>query len=108
MNDIFIEQDIKQNKLYKLYKKNIIKSIPNDALKEPDNILAKNKTEWRWRIFKFPHKNNETIEISYKNYKENDKYRFFVDKNGDWVKQEDLDKNFDQFLIDQYYIYAED
>ena len=65
-NDIFIknsnsnEMDTKHiNK--KLFKEDVLKLIPTNAINKADNILAKTLAEWRWRIFKFPHKINEVI-----------------------------------------------
>lgn len=98
-NDIFIKNTDKEI-IY--LSKDIMKSIPENALKEPDSELVKNKTEWRWRLFKFPDRDNKIMEISYN--KPNEK-RMYIDKYGKWINSE-IGNEFDKFVTDQYYTYT--
>lgn len=86
-----------------LSKKDIISSIPSDCLKSRDIDLLKTKTEWRWRIFKFPNKENDVIEISYKSPHEKRKY---INKTGDWVER-NIGEEFDIYVIDEFYHYTD-
>jgi len=98
--DIFMKQEIKQNPLSK---KDIMDSIPKDALTECNLKLALCKTEWRWRIFKFPDKKNEIVEISYKKPNED---RLYINKTGDWTKAT-VDEFYDKFVTKQFYSYSD-
>lgn len=84
-----------------ILKNDLLNSIPKNATSEENIIFAKYKTEWRWRIFKFPEKDNEVVEIS---KKEPNKNRLYINKNGDWVER-NIDKSFDKYVIEQYYAY---
>ncbi len=108
-DSIFIKQsEIKTNSTHNelldssLSKKEIIESIPVNYLKNQNEDLAKINAEWRWRFFKFPNKNNEVVEISFKPPNENRKY---INKNGEWVER-DISKDFDKFMISEYYHYT--
>ncbi len=112
MQDIFIKQsEIKKSEPHQNYenqhinlsKKEILNSIPSNHLKGPDDVLAKNMIEWRWRFFKFPDKNNEVVEIS---YKFPDESRKFINNKGEWVERE-ISKDFDIFMVSEYYSYTE-
>ena len=85
-----------------LTKSDVIESIPKNFVKYVDPVLANVNTEWRWRIFKFPNKKNEVVEISFK--KPRDK-RMYINKTGEWVYRE-LDKILDNFVVDEYYVYS--
>jgi len=50
-SSIFIDKNSDKKKLSRT---DIISSIPQNALKNPDVDLQDCKTEWRWRIFRFP------------------------------------------------------
>ena len=105
MDNIFVKHDeepLNNDDLSVLSKEEILESIPKDALKKQNCDLAKTNTEWRWRIFKIPNKENTLIEISFKN--PNDK-RMYIDKNGKW-KNSEVGKEFDVFVIDEYYVYS--
>ena len=56
MNSIFAKKEKKNNNAIKkiLSKNEIMSSVPNDAINEPDLNLEKTHIEIRWRIFKFP------------------------------------------------------
>ena len=102
-NDIFVRQDeIPQNN-GKLSKKDIMSSIPKDSVTKCDLELSKSQTEWRWRIFKFPNKKNEVIEISYKKPNED---RMYINKSGEWVPA-NVDDFFYKFMIKEYYSYSD-
>lgn len=83
-------------------KKDILMNIPHDAVTIPNQNL-KDKIEWRWRIFKFPHKNNEVIEISFKKASEN---RLYINKFGDWVES-NVDPIYDNFVVRCFYHYTD-
>lgn len=100
-NDIFIKHNEKT--VSSLSKKEILDSIPKDSLKTPNEFLGKIKTEWRWRIFKIPGKDNEIIEIS---YKKKDQSRMFINNSGEWVST-NVDQSFDKFVINQFYSYSD-
>lgn len=105
--DIFVKRNEIEEKSHSdsnsgLSKKTVLESIPKDAFKNKNNELAENNTEWRWRIFKFPNKNNEVVEISFKKPNEN---RIYINNNGEWVS-DNVDSIFDKFVIDEYYSYS--
>lgn len=88
-----------------LSKDDIINSIPKNYLNTQSNDEnIKYKTEFRWRIFKLPNIHNELIEISLKKYNEN---RLFMHKDGNWKEYNDCMDNYMQYLIKEYYYYAE-
>lgn len=83
-------------------RKEIINMIPKNCSKQKNTELAKTKTEWRWRVFKLPNKDNESIEISLKHPDEERKY---IDKNGSWVNCK-VSEEFDAYVTCEYYHYA--
>lgn len=85
-----------------LTKCDVISSIPKNFVKKEDTELSKNNTEWRWRIFKFPNKKNEVVEISFK--KPNEK-RMYINRTGEWVNR-DINSEFNKFVVDEYYVYS--
>jgi hypothetical protein len=85
-----------------LTKCDVIESIPKNFIKCSDHVLANVNTEWRWRIFKFPNKKNEVVEISFKKPREK---RMYINRLGEWVCIE-INKEFDKFVIDEYYVYS--
>ena len=95
------EQNINPTSEKSLSKKNIFDNIPQNAQKIENPELRQTKTEWRWRIFSFPHKKNEVIEISFQ--KPNNE-RLYIDKNGNWIPY-NLDNIYDQFVTDIFYYY---
>lgn len=101
--DIFtkIKKQNKNNVI--LSKQDIIKSIPENYLKESDENLCETQTEWRWRFFKLPNKNNEVVEISFKKPNES---RMFIDRNGKWVIR-NIDNSYNKFLISEHYVYTQ-
>lgn len=112
-NSIFIKQsEIKTNQRLTtdqtnetcspLSKKEIMESIPENCLKVQNVDLSKTNAEWRWRFFKFPNKKNEVIEMSYKQPNKNRKY---INKDGEWVERE-IGDEFDKFVISEYYHYT--
>jgi hypothetical protein len=102
--DIFVTIDeLEENIPTSISKDEILRSIPKNALKKSDNNLSQTKTEWRWRIFKFPNKKSDVIEISFK--KPSDK-RMYINGNGTWVYRE-IDTQLDQFVVDEFYTYNE-
>jgi hypothetical protein len=100
--NIFIKKTELNNdkETIKYSKSEIMKSIPDNSLKNTNEELSKTKIEWRWRFFKIPNK-NDIIEISFKKPNEN---RKFINKNGDWIDF-NIDDIFDQFVIDSFYHY---
>lgn len=107
ISDVFIKRselssdELKNNKNIMISRKEVIKTIPCDCLKCPNLEFAKTKTEWRWRIFKLPNKNNETIEISMKRPNEERKY---INKLGEWIQCE-VSEEFDVYVTSSYYNY---
>lgn len=113
MSDIFIKQSEIKSEMKSemkseivtnviLSKKEIIDSLPKNCTREQNPEIAKTHIEWKWRFFKFPNKNNEVIEISYKFPNENRKY---INKMGKWVDC-DIGNEFDEFVISEYYHYT--
>lgn len=107
--NIFIERssdDDKQEKLeYSISKKDILKTIPKNAINISNEQLSKTMTEWRWRIFKFDNFDNNMdtfIEISYKKPNETRKY---ISANGKWVER-DIGIEFDKFVVLNKYAYS--
>ncbi len=86
-----------------LTKSDVIESIPKNFVKSVDKVLEKVSTEWRWRIFKFPNRENEVVEISFK--KPNEK-RMYINRTGEWVYRE-INQDFDKFVVDEYYVYSD-
>lgn len=99
--DIFIKRSEIEPQNLIINKKDILKTIPSTAVRKKNNKLGETNSEWRWRIFKFPHKENEVIEISFK--RPGDK-RHYINKMGEWVTKE-IGSEFDQFVIEEYYDY---
>jgi hypothetical protein len=109
-NSIFVKytdipnDNIKNNKSisedYKIEKKNILKSIPNNSYNTEQLQLKKTMREYRWKIYKI--NNKEFIEISYidPNMK-----RIYVNKNKEWVEHNEI-TTYEQYLIKQYYHYT--
>ena len=77
----------------------IIKNIPKEAINQPNLILQKTHTEWRWRFFDL--KGRKLVEIS---KLEPNKDRTYMDNTGKWVKYT-LVGGWDQFLIESKYCY---
>jgi hypothetical protein len=103
-DDIFIKHDgNSKQKQNPLSKKDIMNSIPPNALTKSDSKIAESKTEWRWRIFKFPDKKNEIVEISYKKPSEE---RMYINKSGDWTTCQ-VDDFYDKFVFKEFYSYSE-
>lgn len=107
-DDIFIkyeniEQNDQGNENTSLSKEEILKSIPENALKVANNELTKTHIEWRWRIFEIPNRANKLIEMSFK--KPNDQ-RMYINKSGSWVNSE-VGKEYDKFVVDEYYSYSQ-
>lgn len=84
-----------------LSKKDVIESIPENYKKTQDKNLCEVMTEWRWRFFKIPKKENELVEISYKCPNEPRKY---INNKGDWVENH-LDESYDKYVTSEYYAY---
>mgnify|MGYP000555980452 CR=1 FL=1 len=99
-SEIHTSDELKQTTLSK---NEILKSIPNNHFKKADDIMAKTNIEWRWRIFKFPNKTNEVIEISFKKPNEDRKY---INKFGEWVVR-NISSKYDKYVIDEYYAYSQ-
>lgn len=86
-----------------LSKYEVMESIPHNHYKEKNENLAIDHTEWRWRIFNFPHKKNDVIEISFK--KPNEK-RIYINNKGEWVER-NIGPEIDEFVIDEFYVYSD-
>ena len=86
-----------------LTKTDVIESIPKNFVKNAKKVLEEVSTEWRWRIFKFPNKKNEVVEIS---FKKPDEKRMYINRTGEWVHRE-INQEFDKFVIDEYYVYSD-
>lgn len=78
----------------------IIKAIPQDATKIPQEKYQQSHTEWRWRFFNF--KNRKLVEISYKHP---GKDRVYVNNKGQWINYI-VSEKWDQFLTDTKYYYV--
>ena len=95
-----------QNENTKDFKEAILKSIPINASSTQNKELHNVKTEWRWRIFKFPideNKKRTAIEISYVNPNSE---RTFITREGKWVHR-DVDARFDAFVSQVFYHYVD-
>ena len=103
-NDIFVTRTELKNDINKisLNKLEIINSIPFTATDDENTELCNTHTEWRWRIFKLPNKQNEFIEISYKNPGGK---RLFINKNGQWIES-NMSTEYDKYIVEQYYDYT--
>lgn len=91
-----------EEEIITLDKNEIMKSIPDDALTEPNEILGQTCTEWRWRIFVIPGKENEVIEISFRKPRGE---RMFMNNRGKWVSAK-VGNEFDKFVMKKYYAYG--
>lgn len=81
----------------------VAKMIPAESVKLQNTELAQTKTEWRWRIFKFPDKEREIVEISYKSP---DQKRLYINNKGNWVNRE-VGTEFDIYVTSEYYHYTD-
>jgi len=78
----------------------IKKSIPQNALSQPDSNLQLTRTEWRWRFFNF--NGRQLIEIS---WKEPNTDRVYVDNTGRWINYS-LDKEWEKYITNAKYFYV--
>ena len=104
-NNIFIERDPdeKQDKSEcSISKKDILDTIPKNALDKCDKQMANVMTEWRWRIFQFEKDKETFIEMSFKKPNESRKY---INNTGEWVER-NIGKEFDPFVIVEKYAYC--
>ena len=109
-NNIFIKQSElcekdKKNSVsesFALSRKDVANMIPKNCEKQKNTELLKTKTEWRWRIFKLPGKENETVEIS---QKQPGKARLYINKSGEWINC-NVSEEFDVYVTHEYYHYA--
>lgn len=86
-----------------LSKSEVFNMIPDNVYAKPNKELEKTKVEMRWRIFKFPNKKNDIVEISFK--KLNGK-RMYINKSGNWIEKE-VSNIYDEFVIREYYHYTD-
>lgn len=84
-----------------LSKYEVMQTIPSIAVFKKDEHASELCKELRWRIFKFPERENEIVEISYKLPNEP---RMFMNKYGKWVNR-DIGDEYNQFLVKEYYVY---
>lgn len=96
---IFIEHKEDPNLLTK---ENVMKLIPPNAFHLSQSNLAETLTEWRWRFFEFPDRENKTIEMS---FKKPSGPRLYVTSDGKWVERE-IDQSLNEFVTEQYYSYS--
>lgn len=102
-SNIFIDRtEPKHNYKISLSKNEVFEMIPKNALRQPNNTLSETMQEMRWRIFKFPNKENEMIEISIKNPIGE---RMYMNNEGKW-KESKVPDELDVFITDTYYIYS--
>jgi len=78
----------------------IKKSIPDSATDQPDPVLSKTLTEWRWRFFDV--EGRKLIEIS---RKEPNNDRFYIDNTRRWTRFT-LDASWNRYIVDAKYYYA--
>jgi hypothetical protein len=96
MNNIFLKQNSK------LTSEQLLSVVPKDNYNKPQEHLAKNKVEWRWRVFKISEKTY--VEISHKSQNNN---RLYFDPNGcKWVER-NIPANFDTYLEKEVYAYVD-
>ena len=103
-NNIFASSDINSNEDIsgKLTYTNIREIIPENYVTEPINDwFIKYDTEWRWRFLKF--NGRFIVELSYKNVNNN---RVFCNKYGEWIDNVNVDHNYDQYVVETYYVYT--
>jgi len=79
----------------------IKKSIPDSATNQPDPVLSKTLTEWRWRFFDV--EGRKLIEIS---RKEPNNDRFYIDNTRRWTRFT-LDASWDKYIVGTKYYYAD-
>lgn len=78
----------------------IIKNIPKGAINQPNPILQKTHTEWRWRFFDL--EGRKLVEISKLDPK---KGRTYMDNTGKWIKYTLVENEWDKFLVESKYCY---
>lgn len=94
--------EISSDSDYTISEKDILNTIPSNAVNTPDLFNSRIKKEIRWTFFEFP-KNNKYIEISFKKPNEN---RFFLDKNNKWIENaEDYTLKYKNYITKIYYAY---
>jgi hypothetical protein len=77
----------------------IIKNIPKEATSQPNHILQKTHTEWRWRFFDL--KGRKLVEISKIDPM---KDRTYMDNTGKWIKYTLVDE-WDEYVVESKYCY---
>jgi hypothetical protein len=100
---IFVERNILENNTITLITNEIMSSIPKEATDYPNDLLIKSKTEWRWRVFQFPNRPNNVIEISFKKVGAE---RMFMNNRGNWVEY-NMPRTYDKLIIKQFYCYID-
>lgn len=78
----------------------IKKSIPKNALSNPDPKLLTTHTEWRWRFLNIG--DRKLVEISRKNP---NGQRTYIDNTGKWINIS-LDQEWDKYVVGIKYVYV--
>ena len=108
--DIFIRNNDKPvNVSFKLSYTDILESIPSQKLSHPIcNWEKYYETEWRWRFLRFyDHKlqrDRFVTEISHLD--KNIGKRQYMDKHGKWVSDINVNSIYDNYVIEEYYVYV--
>jgi hypothetical protein len=86
----------------KLTYTNVMEIIPdNYVTKQIENWKNEYDSEWRWRFLKF--NGRSVVEVSYVN---KDNVRMFCDKYGNWISNVIIDKKYDDYVVEAYYVYV--
>jgi hypothetical protein len=104
MNNIFSQTENNEDISGKLTYTNIMEIIPNNhTITQIPLWNDKYKTEWRWRFLKF--NGRHIVELSYVKWN-NLNNRCFINKYGQWVNNVNIDKRYDEFIVETYYVYT--
>lgn len=94
---------------HKLTYTNIINSIPKNKINyQLPNWKNKYTTEWRWRFLKFKNGDQDRFitEISHINNDDKDDQRIYLNRYGEWVSNIYINGIFDNYVIEEYYVYV--
>lgn len=95
---------MKKNSDLKIEYESVLKTIPKDCFKEPQNLV--NKVEIRWRFLEIPINKSSIKKVVEISRKKPDDDREYLDKNMKWTKSS-VDLVFDQFVVESYYYYSD-
>ena len=108
-NNIFAKKSERKVCYDKVDIEAVKETIPKNNYKEPQHLLVDHMVESRWRFLHIPVTVEgkqpfikKMVEISKKTPSEK---RVYLNKNMNWIET-DIDPIYDNFVVEQYYVYT--